>query len=542
MPSFPQALARLSVAELTRFIKPATLELLEALGMGTVRSADLVEIALRKYAPAAFLADKAMRQMLLEALKQEEAAHICRLLRIDYEEEESPWAALIKFPFRKSDQASNHTLRIFFGVPDDAPTAQDVHLAASPAEVVPHYPLFAHQRLAAREASAYLRSERKRVLLHMPTGAGKTRTAMNIICGFLRDAVDEDSIVVWLAHTEELCEQAAQEFAKAWQWLGNRPLTIYRQFGGNVTPFEAIENGVVIGGLQLMYARSLSEQSAFLQMARKARLVIMDEAHQATAPTYQHLLHLLAPSKTAILGLSATPGRSWLDAREDMKLADFFYKQKVTLKIPGYSNPVDYLQAEGYLAKVESIPLPYDPKGNISLTPQELRALSEDMEMPASLIRKLSEDHQRNLVLLRSIRAEAEAGSKMLIFAATVDHADMLAEALQLLGFKAASVTSQTNRVKRQQLINSYKESDHIQILSNFGVLTTGFDAPRTNVAFIARPSKSVVLYSQMVGRAARGIRAGGNATCKIYTVVDQLPGFRNMAEAFTYWEDIWES
>jgi superfamily II DNA or RNA helicase len=73
-------------------------------------------------------------------------------------------------------------------------------------------------------------------------------------------------------------------------------------------------------------------------------------------------------------------------------------------------------------------------------------------------------------------------------------------------------------------------------------VLTTGFDAPRTSAAVIARPTKSLVLYSQMVGRAIRGVRAGGNETAVIVTVVDQgLPGFNSVADAFTNWEDIWD-
>lgn len=79
-------------------------------------------------------------------------------------------------------------------------------------------------------------------------------------------------------------------------------------------------------------------------------------------------------------------------------------------------------------------------------------------------------------------------------------------------------------------------------MLCNFGVLTTGFDAPNTSAAIIARPTKSLVLYSQMVGRATRGTKAGGNETCEISTIVDtKLPGFGDMAEAFTNWEDVWD-
>jgi superfamily II DNA or RNA helicase len=78
-------------------------------------------------------------------------------------------------------------------------------------------------------------------------------------------------------------------------------------------------------------------------------------------------------------------------------------------------------------------------------------------------------------------------------------------------------------------------------ILINYGVLTTGFDAPATSAAIIARPTRSLVLYSQMVGRATRGVKAGGNAEAEIVTVVDpHLPGFGSVAEAFKNWEDVW--
>lgn len=79
-------------------------------------------------------------------------------------------------------------------------------------------------------------------------------------------------------------------------------------------------------------------------------------------------------------------------------------------------------------------------------------------------------------------------------------------------------------------------------VICNFGVLTTGFDAPSVSAALIARPTRSLVLYSQMVGRATRGPRAGGNPTAEIVTVVDpELPGFGDLAEAFTNWEDVWD-
>jgi superfamily II DNA or RNA helicase len=79
-------------------------------------------------------------------------------------------------------------------------------------------------------------------------------------------------------------------------------------------------------------------------------------------------------------------------------------------------------------------------------------------------------------------------------------------------------------------------------VICNYGVLTTGFDAPKTSAALIARPTRSLVLYSQMVGRAIRGERAGGNKSAEIVTVVDpELHGFGDVSAAFTNWEDVWD-
>ena len=77
--------------------------------------------------------------------------------------------------------------------------------------------------------------------------------------------------------------------------------------------------------------------------------------------------------------------------------------------------------------------------------------------------------------------------------------------------------------------------------MCNYGVLTTGFDAPKTSAAIIARPTKSLVLYSQMIGRALRGPLVGGTEEAEICTVVDtSLKGFGNLGEAFANWEDVW--
>lgn len=78
--------------------------------------------------------------------------------------------------------------------------------------------------------------------------------------------------------------------------------------------------------------------------------------------------------------------------------------------------------------------------------------------------------------------------------------------------------------------------------LLNYGVLTAGFDAPRTSCVVVARPTTSLVLYSQMIGRAMRGPRSGGNRKCQIYTIIDtKLNGSGSVAESFQNWEQLWQ-
>ena len=136
------------------------------------------------------------------------------------------------------------------------------------------------------------------------------------------------------------------------------------------------------------------------------------------------------------------------------------------------------------------------------------------------------------MIVLNRILKEAEnPASKIIVFACSVDHARFIANMLMLNDVKAASIDSSTRLSNRRMLIQQFRDTDDLQVITNYGVLTTGFDAPRTNTAVIARPTDSVVLFSQMVG----------NKECKIITIVDELPGFRSVAEAFEYWDDIWE-
>lgn len=487
------------------------------------------------HSPEELLRDAEARELLLMLLRPDTAGQLQKDLELDGAD---PYEALRSLRFRKgSDQEAR--LFAFFGV---VPELLEV-IEESPEVrlLTPEYVLFNHQRQAVRKVQVAIENEPHRVLLHMPTGSGKTRTAMNVIANHLRSA--DPRLVVWLAYSEELCEQAAEEFEQAWALLGDRPLHVYRFWGNRSFDPAAAKDGLLVAGLGKTYAAARRSIDFISRLADRTSLVIIDEAHQAIADTYRLVLEVLVELKpaTGLLGLTATPGRTWAEIDVDEELAEFFGRRKVTLDIEGYSNPVDFLVAEGYLARPSFESLFHS--GGISLSERDMAAIAEQLDIPDRVLERLAEDEQRNLGVVQKVEELARRHERVLVFAATVEHARLLATVLRARGIDAASVTGETPAMERARVIARFRSDTATpMVLCNYGVLTAGFDAPRTSAAVIARPTKSLVLYLQMIGRATRGPSVGGNTEAEIVTVVDtDLPGFRDLGEAFLNWEDVWQ-
>jgi superfamily II DNA or RNA helicase len=531
---FEELLARAAEPTLQALVGRAGTRLLHLLDPELMQPDRLREIALGLRTPQELLIDPEIRRELLVLLPPDEASILASRLGFDGASDPYELLETLRVPNRSS-RAS--TLLDFFALPEPPPpppTPPDVQ------DVRPMHALFPHQRVAARRVLDALLTEPNRVLLHMPTGSGKTRTAMHVISRLLGG--DEPLLVVWLAHSEELCEQAIEEFTAAWEVLGNRSVLARRWWGTHDLDFSTLEDGVVVAGLAKAFATARRDVAAIGQIAGKVGLVVIDEAHQAVAPTYQHVLDMLtqAGEPCPLLGLTATPGRTWNDIAEDERLADFFFRRKVSLEVPGYTSPIAYLIDQHYLARTTFESLTYN--SGVELSDRDIEDLMQALEIPARIMQQLAEDEQRNLLIVHRAELMARQHQRVLIFAATVDHAALLATVLRARGTWAHAVTGTTPSEERARLIAEYRlDTPDTRILVNFGVLTTGFDAPKTSGAIIARPTKSLVLYSQMVGRATRGTRAGGNEEAEVVTVVDTaLPGFGSPTEAFYNWEDVW--
>lgn len=510
------------------------ISILKTIDPNLVRLEKLQSILVNIYSPISLLLNKKSRAVLLDLLPAGEAKHLLDALGVKAED---TFSAIKQVNFKI--QSNWNSLLAFLEVENSPAEESREQIFSKLSDAL--YPLFSHQRKAIKELSEKLYKENKRVLLHMPTGSGKTRTAMNVICDHLR--ANEPCLIVWFANTEELCQQAFEELENAWSFLGNRQIPIIKFWGGSNIPIGDITDGVIIAGLAKTYSllKSNGGPSTISKIAAKATLVVMDEAHMAIAPTYKDVLNILTSREASFLGLSATPGRTWNNPTEDEELSQFFNRKKVTLKVDGYTNPVDYLVQEGYLAKVTNKPLLH--QSGLTLSESDFVYLKNYLQLPERVLQEISEDKQRNILILQEIESLILRHNRIILFSINVNHSDLLATVLQARNIEAYSLTSNTEPTLRKKIIERYKsDSEEPIVLCNYGILTTGFDAPKTSCALVARPTDSLVLYSQMVGRAIRGVKAGGNKEAEIVTVIDTaLPGFDHVATAFFNWEDVWE-
>jgi DNA repair protein RadD len=531
---FEELLARADDEALQQLLGAPIVRLLNLLDPSLARPTKLRELSTSFRPPEELLRDPASRQILVDLLPKDEAVGIADILGLFGPD---PFEQLRSARVRKGSPTEQR----LFSALGVVPTELD-HPEQAPALVqgVVDYGLFAHQRLAARRTQALLDERPNRVLLHMPTGSGKTRTAMHLIARELRRR--EPCLAVWLAFSEELCEQAASEFEYAWRRLGDRPVDVYRYWGHRNVTIDQVYDGFMVAGLAKTYQAARRDMDFLMRLSDRSSLVVIDEAHQAIAETYRFVLDVLTERLEGqrLLGLTATPGRTWNEPDKDRELSAFFHQRKVTLEVEGYSNPVEYLIDEGYLARPIFESLPYVARE--PLVQSELSKLSAALDVPQEILESLAADEQRNLLILNRVERLSNEHQRILVFAATVPHARMLATVLRARGIESDALTANTPAGERARLIAKYKSARPVpMVLCNYGVLTTGFDAPRTSAAVVARPTKSLVLFSQMIGRATRGPRAGGNPEAQIVTVVDTaLPGFGQMSDAFRNWEDVW--
>lgn len=393
------------------------------------------------------------------------------------------------------------------------------------------------ERLAQKTVELLTKYDAPRAMLCLPTGAGKTRVAAEAVIRVIKERGLGGRPVLWIAQSEELCEQAVQSWSFVWSKVGPEEQLVINRLWSNreAAPSRDTAQLVVATDAKLDVCLDTPEYA----WLRDPALVIIDEAHVSITPRYTRILSLMGLTfrETArpLLGLTATPFRGFNEV-ETKRLVDRFGGNRLDEGVFESGDPYTELQELGVLARVEHRQL---EGATLTLSEEDLRqaAAFEGARLPATVEEKLGRDIERNRMLLREIEALPKDGS-VLLFATSVNHASLMAAQLNDRGISAAAIDSGTPDAQRRTLIEKFRRKQ-IRVLANYGVLAQGFDAPATEVVIVARPTYSPNVYQQMIGRGLRGPKNGGKETCLILDVADNIINYDRQL-AFTQFDYLW--
>lgn len=372
-----------------------------------------------------------------------------------------------------------------------------------------------------------------RGLLSLPTGAGKTRIAVQSIIDLVKGEAFAGP-VLWVAQSDELCEQAVQTWSDVWRARGPRgELSISRLWGPNEA--EEIEPGpqVVVATIQKLQGCFSDDNYSWL---RNPACLIVDEAHGSTEPMYTGLLEWVGlgrgKGELPLLGLTATPFRG-TSREETERLVARYGRNRLDLDVLG-DDPYKALQEKRVLARVAHRLV---DGSDIALTKEEAEQVTQLRRLPASAEDRLGTNVARNGRLLESIASLPDDWS-ILLFATSVGHAQTMAALLRSEGISAAPIWGGTDPGARRHYIEEFRRG-RLRVLTNYNVLTQGFDAPAVRALYAARPTFSPSLYQQMIGRGLRGPLNGGKDECLIVNVEDNVAQFGEEL-AFRQFEYLW--
>ncbi len=325
-----------------------------------------------------------------------------------------------------------------------------------------------YQREAIEAVLTARRGGARRLLVCLPTGAGKT-----VIFSRLAQLAKRPVLV--LAHREELLQQARDKLEQA--LAGERAVAIER----------GSERGDERADVLVCSIRSLHEaRLARVLCAREFGLIIYDECHHAAADDNLRVLRQLgafdADWTGTLLGFTATT------ARGDGKGLDSVFERIV------YSQSLPDLIQAGYLAPLRG----FRVRTSADLT----RLTSSGQDFREDELSEAVDIEERNALVARSIQ-ELARDRRSIAFCVTVNHARNLSRCLNALGVPAGVVHGAMKPDVRAQALADFR-SGRVHVLCNVAVLTEGFDDPGVSCVAMARPTRSEGLYAQCVGRGTR--------------------------------------
>lgn len=312
-----------------------------------------------------------------------------------------------------------------------------------------------------------------RVAVVLPTGGGKTITFAQIVRQGL-DRLPPGGRALVVAHRIELIEQAAAKLREQCPRL-RVGICMGTRRGEDNDP------DIVVASVQTLASERRRSR------IRDVRLVVIDEAHHATAPTYRAVLEhygcMRDAGATPAVGLSATLMRGDSAMLGDI-WQDVVYERKIVEMIN-----------EGFLVR---------PTGRrVYVADLDLRKVKSvrgdyaDGDLGRAIEGSLAPE------VIASAYREHAADRQGVVFCPTVHSAQVVAGAIESEGFTVGMVHGGMAREERALVLKKFRRGD-IQVLNNCMVLTEGTDLPMIGAVVVARPTKSQGLYLQMVGRGLR--------------------------------------
>lgn len=303
------------------------------------------------------------------------------------------------------------------------------------------------------------------ILYQAPTGSGKSVVLEKIILKYQKEKL------LILVHKRELVFQLKKRLEASNLKVG---III-----GNIE--ENIDSNIIIASIRTVTLEKRIETI----LEKNFDKLFIDEAHHTRTSSYENVLdkYLIQNKDHKLLGLTATP------YRKDKKPLNKYYKVLIC------SDSIDSLQKQGYLSKYKVFYTPtpeIDSEVEGSNTEYQIQSLSNYMRKPEML-----------QFLVDSYKKEGKEG-QMIIFCVDKKHAKDVQDIYKKNGYTSiAHIDSDTQLDERAKILKRF-EDNKLQIITCIETLTEGVDLPETKVIQLARPTKSLILYLQMVGRGAR--------------------------------------
>ena len=305
----------------------------------------------------------------------------------------------------------------------------------------------------------------KAPLLAMSTGGGKTVCFAHIA----RGAAAKGNRVLILAHREEICDQISRAL---------RELGVVH---GRISPRHDMTNDRLHVGMVQTIARRIAKLQA-------PDLIITDEAHHSVSPTYKKVFAAWPNAKS--LGVTATPAR--LDGRG---LGDVFDR---IVEAP----PMRVLIDAGWLA--------------------DFTYLAPPVELDLSDVKTTAGDYDKRELAVKMDRAAVHGdcvahyrkyldGRPAIAFAVTVAHAEHVAEQFRAAGYRAASIDGSMDAFMRRELLASIGDG-RLNVLTSCELIGEGVDVPAVAGAILLRPTQSLTVHLQQIGRCLRPKPDGSRA------------------------------